>query len=157
VKQKITILFFNSYGNQVGCDDIPYPPGTAYVQFGVGEVPDAPHGILRADPSRVLTPGEVRQFEDALTQAVAMPSPAMDDPLNPAKGGRLGGPLAQNPSYHLLHGVPVEPAGLGIIFGADSREVLPGEERPLHPLTSQCRCGRQITKLTSDGGWAHSD
>jgi hypothetical protein len=71
----------------------------------------------------VLTPGEVRQFEDAFAQVIP----------------------------HL-----VEPAGMGIVFDVDSREVLPGE-RPLHPLTSQCRCGRQITKLTSDGGWEHCD
>jgi hypothetical protein len=123
VKQKVTILFFNSYGDQVGCDDIPYPPSAVYVQVGIGEAPDAPHGILRADPSRVLTPGEVRQFEDAFAQVIP----------------------------HL-----VEPAGMGIVFDVDSREVLPGE-RPLHPLTSQCRCGRQITKLTGDGGWEHCD
>jgi hypothetical protein len=54
-------------------------------------------------------------------------------------------------------GVPVEPSKTAIVFGADAREVLPGEERPLHPLTSQCRCGRQITRLTGDGDWEHSD
>jgi hypothetical protein len=122
-KQKVTVLFFNSYGDQVGCDDIPYPPSAVYVQLGVGKAPDAPHGILRAASGVKLAPDEVRQFEEAFAQVIP----------------------------HL-----VEPAGMGIVFGADSREVLPGE-RPLHPLTSQCRCGRQITKLTSDGEWAHSD
>jgi hypothetical protein len=124
VKQKVTILFFNSYGDQVGCDEIPYPPGAVYIQLGVGDVPDAPHGVVRDTSTVKLTPDEVRQFKDAFAQVIPH---------------------------------PVEPAGMGIVFGADSREVLPGEERPLHPLTSQCRCGRQITKLTGDGDWAHSD
>jgi hypothetical protein len=119
-KQKVTVLFFNSYGDQVGCDDIPYPPGTVYVQLGIGDVPETPHG---SPFPAWLAPGE------ELFSATEV--------------------------RHI--GVRVEPLKTAIIFGADDREILPGEERPLHPLTSQCRCGRQITKLTSDGAWAHSD
>lgn len=43
------------------------------------------------------------------------------------------------------------------LFGGDTREILPGEERPLHPLITTCLCGRQITRLTSGSAWEHCD
>jgi hypothetical protein len=54
--------------------------------------------------------------------------------------------------YHA--GVPVEPALSEPIFGSDGREA---GEPVLYPLTSACRCGRQITKERIDVPWIHSD
>jgi hypothetical protein len=118
----------------VGCDDIPYPPGTVYVQLGIGDVPDAPHGVNPVAPQGWRIIGDEWPEVSRVVSQNAVLEP---------------------PAWHA--GVPVSPPPTAIVFGADFREVLPGEERPLHPLTSQCRCGRQITKLTSDGGWEHCD
>lgn len=49
-------------------------------------------------------------------------------------------------------------------FGADGREVQPwadGAAGPYpadwYPVTSQCRCSRQVTLMSPQGSWEHSD
>ena len=64
--------------------------------------------------------------------------------------------------YH--SGVPVGPAPGQPIFGPDGREAEPylntllaDPTEGVFPLTSFCRCGRQITQLGMNGEWEHSD
>jgi hypothetical protein len=126
---KYQVWFYDGQHKLITTNVADAPPGAAHIS-----VEFVPELLMPGEEMIKLTPDEVKQFEDALA-----------DRLEPSQE-----------TWHHRHGVPVEPLKDEIIFGADSREVLPGE-RPLHPLTSQCRCGRQITRLTGDGAWEHSD
>ena len=122
-------FFFDDDGNQVGRDMCPYPPGATRVQVG--------YAMTEAN-ALTLTPHEVAQVEDALD--------APPDPLLP---------FVTVPYHWDQPGV--EPAGGAILFGGDGREVVAGEERPLYPLLAKCKCGRNITRQTSDTPWMHCD
>lgn len=62
------------------------------------------------------------------------------------------------------HAWPPSPGKGQPWFGADGREVQPwadGAAGPYpadwYPVTSQCRCSRQVTLMSPQGSWEHSD
>ena len=135
---KYQVKYYDERRNLIGGDEWHAPPGTSYLTIGMEVLPDGP-----APGQPIFGPGG-REMIEALDAAEQRTQ------------------AHTRPGYHSAG--EVEPAPGQPIFGPDGREAEPylntllaDPTEGVFPLTSFCRCGRQITQLGMNGEWEHSD
>jgi hypothetical protein len=134
---KYQVKYYDERRNLIGGDEWHAPPGTSYLTIGMEVLPDGPSPVAGYQ----LTGEELAGALDAAEQRTQVHT---------------------RPGYHSAE--EVGPAPGQPIFGPDGREAEPylntllaDPTEGVFPLTSFCRCGRQVTKLGMNEVWTHSD